>query len=175
MDLLIVDGTPVKWWEIWKPEPWFQLGAKLNEKNFDAVVYARTPADVYDALIKHKPDNVQYWGHGASGRPVVGGKDLVATHSAWKSVKKSVWFRTCLVAQGQKGHVFMNTLAALGIDVLAHVAVIGPMHSYLVGVRAGEKAWWPTSLAPKGSNPFAPHTLLPTQIQIPDWAFEKKL
>jgi hypothetical protein len=175
MDLLIVDGTPKPFWQFWKPEPWFQLGAHLNQKSFDAVVFARTPDDVYKALIKHKPDHVQYWGHGAPGRPVVGGKDLVADHPAWKSVKKSVWFRTCLVAQGEKGHAFMNELAALDLDVFAHLAVIGPIHSYLVGVRGGEKAWWSTSLKPKGSSLGAPHTILPIQMDLPSWALEKKL
>lgn len=176
MNILIVDATPVAWWKIWRPEPWFQAGAVLLKDKFDLVVNAYTCEDVYNALVKYKPDNVQIWGHGLPGQPVIGNKALSASHPSWHSVRGTVWFRSCLVAQGKKGHAFMNLLASQGISAIAHLSKInGLAHSYLVGVKKKEQAWWPTSLTPKSSNPFAPRTVLPIQTNLPSWTFDHKL
>lgn len=184
--MLVVDNTPKPWWQVWKPDPWFQAGGHiaatldriddvidLPGESFDEVIFALTPDDLYKAIEKFKPLYVEFHGHGMPGSPRIGSKAIDPRHRCWRHVKR-VFFRACYVAQGPRGHEFMETLA-LTCDVAAHISMIsGFAQSYLVGLRrsADPSAWWPMGLKPKGSSLVAPRTILPVQ-GLPAWAFEE--
>jgi hypothetical protein len=168
----------------------YRAGAALFRGAFDVVVECKGVADVYAELSRFKDGevgHVQVWGHGFPGHPVIAlpkGKSpqgvfeqhtLYPPNAAWDACRGgSVWFRSCSVAQGSRGHRFMAAFAAIGINVVAHLGVIGTwaMHSYLMGVRAGTAPWWSVDLAPGDSSPFAPRTVPATQMALPSWTFE---
>lgn len=179
MRTLIVDASSKKWWEIWRPDPWFQAaGIAADALNtFEHVIYAKTTADVYAALVKHEPAEVHVWGHGSPGAPSIGRLALDPEHASWRSYNargvRVVWFRSCYVAQGSRGISFCTALAAQGCSVVAHLSLIGALgHSWCVGVRAYRRPWWSPRLEPK---PAMTRWVSPLANEVPSWAFRETL
>lgn len=173
--LLLVDDSPVPWWHFWRADPWFEGYADLERAdivdNFDVALKVRSVEQAMQALVEHTPQHVQIFGHGSPGRPLIGGKSLPAIDIRWAMVSRSVWFRSCAVAQGARGIAFMETIAAHGVDVAAHLSNIGGLgHSNLVGVRARRRAFWKAKDKPK---PGLDRFVLPTEMKLPGWAFEE--
>lgn len=168
------DATPGS---VFQAEFWYGAGAKLFAWTFDRVVGVRS----VDEFLKHLADNgkpgdeVQLWGHGRPGGPCIAGKEVPAGAGEWKAIEGgSIWFRSCAVAQGPRGKLYANKLNDAGVSFLAHLANIGTWgHSYLVGSTPQLRPWWNEKLEPEGSNMFAPNSVLPTKMSIPNWAFKK--
>lgn len=169
--ICVYDSTPSA---LNKANPWFQAGASLYYHSFRAVHAEDSPDEFYAVLEKYKGQQIdlRVWGHGAPGQPAMGHHALFAEHPSWEHVKR-VHFRMCYVAAGAEGIKFVNTLAERGIEVIAHVGLIGFMgaHSYTYGVRAHKRATWPASYRPKHSFPFGPRTVMATDLNVYDWMF----
>lgn len=169
--LLVVDDTPSS---ITNATWWMQLGARALAGAFDNVLRATHVRDVYDLLENYgRVDHLQIWGHGGPGAPLIGNQALDPSEQAWRACARgTVWFRSCKVAQGSAGRAFLGELALRGVNAAGHISNIGALgHSYLVGVRAGARPWWPVSLAPQHSHPFAPRTVLPVAMSAPAWTW----
>lgn len=174
--LLLVDDSPVPWWQFWRADPWFEGYADLERAdivdNFDVALKVRHVEQAMRAIAAYAPHHVQVFTHGSPGRPLIGGAALVASDVRWGVVRDSVWFRACKVAQGAAGIKFMETLASQGVAVAAHLSNIGGLgHSNLVGVRAGARAFWKAKDKPK---PGFDRFVLPTEMKLPAWAFEER-
>ncbi len=173
----------------------WRLGATIFRRSFDEVVEVRNVSEVYAGLARHADGEIghaQVWGHGYPGHPVIGMPEqdlpgwhtvqrynLEPSHPSWLACEGgSVWFRSCSVAQGVRGHAFMNTMANMqGINVAAHLCVVGTwgVQSWLVGVQDYDDAWWPKDLTPGNSNPMMPRTVLSTAMSLPRWTFSIEL
>lgn len=154
----------------------WRAGAVLFSHMFYKVVACNSIKDFVDCSgfdIKKGDDvRVQFWGHGAPGSPLIGGKAIEIYDVSYAD---SIWFRCCSVAQGKEGIKFCQELADLGVDVVAHTDVIGTWgcHSGLVGVRAGRKVWWKEDDFRGASNPFLPRTIPSIKMDIPNWAWTR--
>lgn len=172
MRLLCVDVTPGA---LISANTGYILGSRLFAGKFDVVVACRRPEDFFRAIEKHPRADVQVWGHGQPGRAGIGGTRITADDARWRNVK-SVWFRSCKVMQGADGKQFAQDLADAGVFVAGHLANIGGFgHSYLVGLAPGRRAWWPASLTPQHSHPFAPRTVSPLAMTLPTWTFRESI
>lgn len=165
--------------ELDRPDPWWRVWALALAafKGFK-VVKCKTPGSFYDGLVVNDPkphQEVHVYAHGWPGGPVIGGETIKASHAAWDCLRGStVWFRACDVGMGTEGRDFVNALASRGINVACHLGNIGAMgHSFLVGVRAGETAWWPRNFDGGSSGLFKSRTVLPTDVRLPTWAFSR--
>jgi hypothetical protein len=136
----------------------------------------RDVVDVYNAVHSAKPDEVcevQLWGHGMPGRPLVDhvGLDIERLIDAIRCRQLTLWFRSCSVMR-DRAWVHRLTHHA---SVAGHTGVIGPwaMHSGLVGVRCGGRIWYDPS-DPKllgSSAPWKTRTIPATQMTLPEWAW----
>jgi hypothetical protein len=161
----------------WLSTAW-RAGASLGR--FDRVVGVSTPAESYAAIrsAAESPgglDEVQIWGHGSPGAPVIDGERLY-TYALGAALRPSpvrslVWFRSCAVFAGAVGQSFAADLAALDVRVAGHTRVIGaPWQSGLYALRPGQVPHW-SALDGGGSGPFLHHTILVTRMSLPDWAY----
>lgn len=168
------DATPGS---ILTAEFWYSIGAWAFAWAFDGVVAVKSVKEFLDHLAKNgKPgDEVQLWGHGRPGGPCIAGKEVPADAKEWKAIEGgSVWFRSCKVAQGERGAAYANTINEAGVSFLGHLSNIGTGgHSYLVGSTPQMRPWWNKKLKPEHSNIFAPNSVLPSKMTIPNWAFKK--
>lgn len=181
MRVLLFDETAGALSWVWRNTAW--VGG------FDAVVPARS---WHGALLElerltHQSDkrvlHLQFWGHGQSGRPLIGGTRLhslgdlrAAARLAYGS---EVWWRACDVFSRASGADFalQAVYETQGAAHVGHTRVVSwpwPMlQSGGYGLRSGEDVWWDPyeGVADDGrslgSHPLAPHTTLVTQMQVP--------
>lgn len=165
-------------------EATWRYGAWLFGASFQKVVAATSWDDILNAVVAAKAEDpsreveLQVWGHGAQGAPIIGKYAANAADIRWSKVA-SVWFRSCLVAGGVKGLSFMETLAKQ-CRVAAHTVIIGAnwgAASYLYGLEKGGKPTWPSitlNVDPVKplSSPAAPRTVMFWDMNLPEWAFD---
>lgn len=115
--------------------------------------------------------DLQVWGHGLPGRPLIDGKAPRHRHP-WH-LSRSAWFRSCSVAAEPTflAHVAQSTYAA------AHTGIVGTWacQSRLYGLRPRERPWWPQHDPREHSHPFLPRTVPAWQRRLPAWAFQRQL
>lgn len=164
-------------------EATWRYGAWLFGSSFQKVVAATSWNDILDAVVKAKAEDpsrdieLQVWGHGAQGAPIIGSFAANPVDIRWSKVG-TVWFRSCLVAGGVKGLSFMEQLAKQ-CRVAAHTVIIGAnwgAASYLYGLEKGGKPTWPSltlNVDPTKplSSPAAPRTIMFWDMKLPEWAF----
>jgi len=162
------------------------LGYRLGSRRKG---YVRIAASSwYDAFLKlqaniAKWDEIQFWGHGQPGRPLMADMPLTQTFalafSALLNKDSLVWFRMCSVWYGSKGIEFANQVVRnLGCRVAGHTHVTGfPRQSGLYSVRPGQNAEDIIPLYPDGpewdklkSGREQPRTIKALEMSIPeDW------
>lgn len=125
---------------------------------FDAAVRALTAKGVLE---------FHYWGHGAPGRPKVGGRTIspysLPYHTVW-------WWRVCSLMAGDLGREFALAAAQCGITTVGHTVKISTPVPWrqrrICALRAGERVWWPEDgKGLRGCSTF--------RMQIPPWAFRE--
>lgn len=105
--------------------------------------------------------SIQYWGHGQPGMVGMAGKGM--PNGFFSTLKPKllpetlIWFRCCLVFQGEAGHKFSQKQAnALGCRIAGHTVVIGPWQGGLHTRGPNEAPSWDVT---EGEKPPAlpPH------------------
>ena len=133
------------------------------------------------ALDGDKIGEVQFWGHGQPGGPLIAG-GVMPSHvterlSQVVTPESLVWFRMCSVFFGEKGREFAEVIAQrLGCRVAAHTRIIGPWHSGLFSVGPDAIQWhkrpWETGQPDNWrdwkSSRTAWHTVFCTTMKIPE-------
>ena len=114
---------------------------------------------------------IQYWGHGRWGRPLVAADALDASAlrpghrltAKLDAVRERlapdalVWLRTCEAFGARAGHDFAMRLAdRLGARVAGHTFVIGALQSGLHGLLPGHTPDWPADEGLAEGTPDAP-------------------
>lgn len=123
---------------------------------------------IYDA-VRAAPDgtthiDLQFWGHGSDGAPMIGGSGpavhalMYAISSALEDrggelpTRVSAWWRNCHVHRGRQGKAFASYISSYGVESIGHCDIIAwpnPLRQREVcGLRAathGERPqpWWP--------------------------------
>lgn len=182
--VLAYDATPIAGKPLGVERMWAR-GAKLFAPRFDVVIRATDWEQVLSEMETlrmqrgaHERIELQVWGHGAPGVPLIGGAGAPEGDRRWGAVDL-VWFRSCSVSRTASGRDFMKAIAAHGCDVAAHMVVIGPWgaQSCLYGLRAGAEPWWvnqdevQTYIDLGTSRPWYPRTVMFWHMRCPDWAF----
>lgn len=137
-------------------------------------------AAVDEVYVDNGPDivvDLQFWGHGNDGAPMIDGKpprlaDLAIALGGVLDERSSVWWRVCLAHAGGEGHRFAARVTdKLGIRSIGHCAVISlpnPLrHRAICGLRVGEDPWWPEDGAGLPSCSML-------RMEPPEWAFRRK-
>ncbi|MEK9737120.1 MAG: hypothetical protein VW239_07345 [Candidatus Nanopelagicales bacterium] len=114
--------------------------------------------------------HVQVWGHGRTAQPLIDLKKP-PLYFPWHHCR-SAWFRSCSVANGDKGRAFMADVAK-ECDVAAHLGIVGTwaVQSRLVGVRKGEAPWWGDTDPREHSAPWVPRSVPVTARRLPAWTW----
>lgn len=164
--LLIYDATD----KSYIGQSW-RVGAFLFQGLFDSVVGVKDIQEARDAFGDQGNwwDEIQIWGHGAAGAPMIG-RSSFRPDEKWRA--SLVWFRSCYVLRGQAGYEFAFDMAQTGTAVAGHTRLIGPwgMHSGLYALHENQDPWW--SIHDKGgSAPWLPRTIPATEMELPPWAF----
>ncbi len=159
---------------------WWAIGAAVIS-GADVVLAVRSWDEAYtrlEAVVRKqglvgRPVDLQVWGHGYQGAPLIAGKAvslpmladaLVLTHES-----STVWFRACDVAEGPAGHRFMaEAVVEIGCTVVAHCAVISLPYPWeqreICALRPGEPVWWSLS----GEELQSCSTF---RMTVPAWAY----
>lgn len=124
---------------------------------------------------------VQYWGHGKWGRPLVGddGFDtasLAGRHAgAIAAIRERlapdalVWFRTCETFGAHAGHDFAQRLAdTLGARVAGHTYIIAYQQSGLHGLLPGMRPTWSPDEGLASGTAHDPRTALWSKRRAPN-------
>lgn len=179
MRVMIYDNTQGSLSYIWA------AGQYLG--GFDKVISASSWQAVYDSLEAIPAgtiiSQIQFWGHGAPGRPCINhvSIDLDAFHTALikKTTPSSVfWIRACNVFTGSTGIAFAkNAVSKLNCVVVAHTYLLSsPWPMYQSGgyaLRPGQTPHWSSTNGVnsdgsfKGSSPWAVNTCLVTRMNPP--------
>jgi hypothetical protein len=122
-------------------------------------------ADVIVIQAAGEDRDMQLWGHGREGRALIGTKKADPSWPFWSRLN-SVWFRSCSVANRDRGYDFMAAMAEQ-TNVAAHLGIIGlwGMQSRLVGVLSD-------AIDPRESSaPWRPRTVSALRRTLPAWAY----
>jgi hypothetical protein len=136
---------------------------------------------------------IQYWGHGSPGKAWMGRKTLTknafepgTNRDALMRIKTRltedslIWFRTCSMFSGDRGHDFAKVWADnMQCRIAAHTYIIGPFQSGLHSLGPGEEPKWPRTegiaegtpkriLKGRWSMPWSPNTILALQSHKPE-------
>lgn len=123
---------------------------------------------------------IQYWGHGGPGTPVISRKGTTAAQ--WiqlgrffaKRESSYLWFRCCSVFRSVPGHDFSGWVAdGLGVKVAGHTRVIGPVQGGLHTRSPNTLPTWPLSEGElngpiPGHLRWGPNSVLFTATDIPE-------
>lgn len=165
---------------------WWAVGAAVLS-GADVRIAARSWAEAIariESAVRRNPGravDLQVWGHGYQGSPLIAGEELrphlralayALAPAPREDDGTTVWFRACDVAEGTRGHTFMrDAVAALGVPVLAHCAVISLPYPWeqreICALRPGESPWWSLS----GSELPSCSTL---RMSPPRFAFQRR-
>jgi hypothetical protein len=176
MRVCIIDDTQRKLWSQKGLSHFWRLGSFLG--GFDHVLPVRGVLDALVALDRLPTgplEHLQIWGHGQSGRPLIGREVLdVEELASVSSMRASsvVWFRACDTFQGPRGWDFaIQAAALLGCSVVGHTRVISwPWVTHQSGgyaLRPGELPHW-SSHDDGMSGPGVPNTCLVTAMNPPE-------
>lgn len=169
----------------------WKLGSRIFKSHFTHTLAASSWQEVIDYFHRlpegTRFNEVQFWGHGAPGKALVGGEP--AGDAVWLSMRpylhdlSIVWLRVCSFAQGVRGSNAMCRVAGLlECRVIAHTHIIGnwASHSGTQGIRPGEVPQWAEAdgVGDDGkfltSAPWLPRTVAAARMDPPDWAFRRK-
>lgn len=160
---------------------------------YDLVVPATSWIQVADLLstmaLAEKVDEIQFWGHGTPGAPIINGEPLWrhalspehplhVVMEAFRDVTHPdsvLWWRSCSVFAGNRGIRYAQQVANfIGCRHAGHTHIIGfPWHSGLHTVGPSEGPMWSpdegdgADTGRKWSNPAANHTILFWTTKIP--------
>jgi len=152
MKVVIFDSTEngIKEW-FWRRYMQARVGwRKFGASSWDDAAEA-IGAAYRGAVMKLKPQHraafrlseVQIWGDGASGLPMIAGKPMSEAFIRRIQVsvgpESLVWFRMCSVLFGGKGQAFAErTAKELGCRIAGHTHTIGVLQSGLYSLGPGE-------------------------------------
>lgn len=169
----------------------WMIGAWCYGWWFDLVLPCRSWNDFFEGCAKAVEGNgqtieeIQLWGHGRPGQPLIAGKPLdpsphahlaiLVEFSKWLMRPALLWFRMCAVFEGQAGKDFAEALTTLlGAQVAGHTFNIGwPWHSGLHTARPGILPAWSVDEGvgpdkqPMASSALAPHTIFCLRMKYP--------
>jgi hypothetical protein len=136
---------------------WWAIGARVLS-GAGVVIGARSWEEAFRRIASAirrnpgRPIDLQIWGHGYSGAPLIDGDGphlLSFAHAIEGAPREgsTVWLRSCDVAEGPRGHSWMTqAVAALGVPIIAHCAVISLPYPWqqreICALRPGETVWW---------------------------------
>lgn len=135
------------------PLTWlWRLGVKFT--GADKVFGVSSWEEVYDHLeALDQVDEIQVWGHGRPGSPLINGHHpdlvLLATVLSGKTTEATtIWWRSCDVHRGSLGHAFARRCSLLlNVVSVGHCAVISwpnPLiQKAICALRPEEMPWWP--------------------------------
>lgn len=161
--------VPLSW--LWK------LGVSFS--GADLVFPVSSWEEMYDRLAELEViDDIQVWGHGRPGGPLIAGRhpDLVmlAASLAGKTTPATtLWWRSCDVHRGAVGHAFARRVSLL-LDVVSvgHCAVISwpnPLiQKAICALRPEESPWWP-------EDGIGLKSVLTTTMRVPMKAYKPVL
>lgn len=158
--------------------------AKVQRLRGYRVIAATSWDDAIDKLPQEEVYELQAWGHGEPGHPLMGGKAIKSEHlsrlSRWIDSDNPalVWFRMCSVFFGQKGQAFArHATQLLGCRVAAHTRVIGNGAGWQSGLYVatpGVEPDWPINnntdefyWRNQKSSRTAPRTVHCTTMSVP--------
>lgn len=142
----------------------------------DGMLGALSWREAFDWIRSRRRDQgliqeVQFWGHGASGDAYINGQSL-AHHIGMNTQglmnpEGLFWLRTCGSFHGRRGKLFAEKLSEnLDCRVAGHTFKIGLLHSGLHLLAQGERAYWPEQEGEgkkegttAGSGLFKPNTI----------------
>lgn len=160
----------------------WKAGAFLLSVFFDKVIPAKTWEEALESVFEFATeqntllDEVQVWGHGLPGQPLIAGKAM-PTDDYRISISKRWWFRSCGVFSGLIGHEFASSFSLRGIEVAGHTTVMGrwALHPNLYALRSKQYPSWSQKRHKDYNKPslLSPRTILALQVTLPDWAFEE--
>lgn len=165
-------------------EATWRYGAMLFGSRFNEVIAASSWNDILVAVTAAKAADpqreieLQVWGHGAKGAPLIGRYAANPSDVRWANAH-TVWFRCCYAFAGAEGKVFAAKMAEK-CRVVAHTVIIGAnwgAHSYTYGLEKGALPTWPEVTADVDpikplSSPMAPRTVMFWDMTVPAWAFK---
>lgn len=163
----------------------WRIGSRLSR--WDAIIAASSWQEAVQriALLPDGIRELQFWGHGTDGQPLIAQRmlssyitDLSVAGRFHKIPNSLIWWRACNVFGGARGRDF--AIAAPRVTGCAHVGhtrVISWPWPFLqsggYAIRPGEKVHWDPfeGITPDGkylgSNPLAKNTCLVTTMTVP--------
>jgi hypothetical protein len=151
---------------------------------WDAVISASSWKDALEQLWElDKPVmELQFWGHGAEGFPLIDGFPLSTelqkelAEACDFQPESVVWWRACDVFSGERGQRFAVSFCQIaGCSHVGHTRVISwpwPIfHSGGHGIRPGATPHWDVTEGEEdndGSGPSKPNTCLVTRMKVPE-------
>lgn len=133
---------------------WWTLGSYVS--GADVVVRAASWPEAYDGIVEAGAEgrisDLQVWGHGDDGRPLIAGSppNLLALAAALGPPHPgdTVWWRSCETHRGPRGQMFAaEVVRRLGRTSVGHCVVISAPLPWRQGaicaLRPGESPWWP--------------------------------
>lgn len=140
-----------------------------------------------------KINSIQFWGHGSPGTVWINGealnmrsllassrhRQLLLQLKERLSPETTIWFRSCNVAAGPEGQMFVKSLSQLlGCKVAAHTFVVHVLQGGLHTVNPGQEPDWPLdegievgkdgNLKILWTKPWSPNTLTCLTSKIPE-------
>lgn len=172
MKILIYDNTEKKLIGLsWK------IGAFLFRPLFDKII----PANSWDQAItdlkafvgKKKASEVQFWGHGVPGAPLIDNKPMSLRDDRIFSTTHRWWFRCCSLLSTVRGKKFAGWFVERGVEIVSHTSVIGMMglHPFLFGLKPGQDPYWDDE--EKGWREPNNRTITALRMNLPCWAFDE--
>jgi hypothetical protein len=139
-------------WAIGSFRPgWTRIGAKSWDEAAEAIgsVFFEHVCNLGDGERSERLTELQIWGHGQPGEPLIAGKPMTPAFIRRVQVSVNpdslVWFRSCSVFFGATGRVFAERTAnELSCRIAGHTHVIGPWQSGLCTQVPGELWKWGT-------------------------------
>lgn len=157
---------------------WWRLGSVVS--GADAVVRASSWAAAYDGIADAMVDlrwpdplDLQVWGHGDDGAPLISGRPVnlprLSEVLGVVPERSTVWWRSCEVHRGPRGQRFAaDVVRTLGCTSVGHTHVISapnPLRQRgICALRVGQTPWWD----PQGKGLRACSTL---RMTVPAFAY----
>lgn len=148
-------------------------GAALFRQRFDYILPAESWDDAeYAVSLLERVDELQFWGHGGQGRPLIDRVPMTKSFAETLGTKTHddslVWFRSCYVFGGATGQSFARAMVrVLGCRVAAHTRLVHVWQSGLYSLSPGGMCSWPVDEAGT-SAPWRRHTVLCLRMRCPD-------
>lgn len=178
MDCLIIYDTTDR-----VLSPIWRAGARLYRVMgwADHAVGVKDWPTFWSAARMNAPREVQLWGHGGPGYPLIAGRWMDEADALLHPATTHLWFRACSVFCGTLGRRFAGRMAdQLQVDISAHTHQIGQW-GFQSGLHTHQPHQIPAWSAMDGndgtadvpisrrSGPLEPRTITALTPRVPTW------